>query len=588
MKYYIYFALFALIFNSCEMEELPQASVSKYPVFNSEAGLKLYSISFYNVLPDSKEIYAGDHGTDYLAETNINAFFTASFGPSESTGWSWTNLRNINYFIENCKSEDVPLAVREHYIGLARFWRAFFYFNMVKRFGDVPWISRPIDINDTEKLYAGRDPRKMVMDSVLADINYAIAKISTEKHPTSSIVTKWVAYGLKSRICLFEGTFRKYHSKFALQETANFWLEQAATAAKEIMDNSGYKLNLVGGVDLAYRNLFISPLTVNDEVMFALTFDKVQNVMHASTFYYISPTYGSRPSLTRTFVNTYLNLDGTPFTSKMGYETMIFPEEVKNRDLRLKQTIRTGNYARLNAGLKIISPPDFSHTLTGYMPIKWSDDDTYYETGGYSINSISIIRYAEVLLNYAEAKAELGTLTNSDWERTIGALRARAGITNGLTQLPTVVDVYLQTTYFPDISNPVILEVRRERSIELVLEGFRFYDLVRWKRGELVKAKWRGIYVPQLNDPMDLNEDGIFDVIFVEVKPSQIPNVPYKYVVVGPINNSTLTQSLTNGASGELTWMDNVPRNWEDKHYFYPIPLLDILKNPKLNQNPGW
>jgi starch-binding outer membrane protein, SusD/RagB family len=304
---------------------------------------------------------------------------------------------------------------------------------------------------------------------------------------------------------------------------------------------------------------------------------------------YTSPTYGVKSSLTRQFVNTYLTLDGTPFTSNTDYETMIFPEEVKNRDLRLKQTIRLGDYKRVSGGQLIPAPPDFGYVLTGYMPIKWVLDDTYYDLRDYNDNSVSFIRYAEVLLNYAEAKAELGTLTDSDWAITIGALRARAGITGGLNQLPNEIDEYLQSTYFPEINNPVLLEIRRERGIELVMEGFRFDDLKRWKKGDLMKMNWRGYYVPELDVPMDLNEDGIDDVIFVEEVPSPLPDVSYEFVAVGAtINNEPNPQRLTNGTNGELTWLDNIPRIWDEKRYFYPIPEQDYLMNPSLGQNPGW
>jgi hypothetical protein len=138
----------------------------------------------------------------------------------------------------------------------------------------------------------------------------------------------------------------------------------------------------------------------------------------------------------------------------------------------------------------------------------------FYDGGTRNDNSISLIRYAEVLLNYAEAKAEVGTITNEDWSKTIGALRGRAGITGGLTSLPVTIDTYLQQNYFPAISDPVLLEIRRERGIELSWEGLRYNDLIRWKRGELLTKSWNGFYVPALNTPLDLNEDGKMDVLF--------------------------------------------------------------------------
>jgi hypothetical protein len=585
----IYLTLFAFLFTGCEMQELPKSEVSKEAVFNTEAGLELYSNSFYNILPSAQDIYLGDDMSDYIARNSMAQFLTGGYGPNQSSGWSWSNLRNINFFIANVTDESIDVSVRNHYIGLARFFRAYFYFEKVKRFGNVPWIGRVPDVDDEDLLYAGRDPRTLVMDSVLADINFACENITRESDATSSLVSKWAAYSLKSRICLFEGTFRKYHTDFGLQSTANAWLEQAASAAKQVIDHSGYGLNYSGGDDMAYRNLFISTNPVNTEIILAVVMNQELGILHAANWKYTSPTYGVKSSLTRTFVNTYLNLDGTPFTSTPDYETMIFADEVKNRDLRLKQTIRLGDYKRVSGGQQLPAPPNFGYSLTGYMPIKWCLDDTYYDLRDYNNNSVSIFRFAEILLNYAEAKAELGTLTDSDWAITIGALRARAGISGGLNQLPNEVDEYLQSTYFPEINDPVLLEVRRERAIELVMEGFRFYDLTRWKKGDLLKMNWRGFYVPELDVPMDLNEDGIDDVIFVEEVPNPLPNVTYEFVGVGAtINNEPNPQRLTNGTSGELTWLDNIPRIWDEKRYFYPIPEQDYLMNPNLGQNPGW
>ncbi len=136
--------------------------------------------------------------------------------------------------------------------------------------------------------------------------------------------------------------------------------------------------------------------------------------------------------------------------------------------------------------------------------------------------------------------------------------------------------------YFPNISNPVILEIRRERGIELALEGFRFYDLIRWKRGELFEMEWRGIYVPEANKLIDLDEDGKPDVFFFTTTPAtQQSGVTY-------INVGVAAQKLTNGTSGEITWLTNIPRKFEEKKYFYPIPETHLLTNSKLGQNPGW
>ncbi len=588
-KYSIALILAGLSLAGCnDLNQMPEATASREAVFGSEKGLDLYANSFYDNLPTASDIHQSDAMADYAARTQVPDFLReGAFGPRQSSGWSWTALRNINYFIANNTSPAVPVEIRRHYMGLARFFRAYFYFDKVKRFGDVPWINTPMNVTDPA-LFNGRDPRTMVMDSVLADLNYAAQNIRTTTDNSRSLITKYVALGFKSRVCLFEGTFRRYRKSYNLGSTAEKWLTEAAAAATTVMSEGGFSLNETGGTDKSYRQLFINKTPVTNEIMLSAVVDPALSVYNDANWWWTSATYGARVSFIRTFVNTYLNIDGTPFTGKQGYETMTFMDEVKNRDKRLQQTIRMGNYTRINGGATEPGPPVFSYTYTGYMPIKWSLDDTYYDGGSRNDNSISMMRYAEILLNYAEAKAELGTLTNDDWTKTVGALRKRAGITAGLTAKPTVVDPYMKANYFPEISDPSLMEIRRERGIELVLEGFRFYDIVRWNRGQLMEQTWNGFYVPALDKPLDLNEDGKNDVVFYKVKPAtQLAGVTY-INVAETINGVPNPQRLKNDTYGELTWLSNIPRKWEEKHYLYPIPETDRLMNPKIGQNPGW
>src|SRR5699024_7612070 len=248
-------------------------------------------------------------------------------------------------------------------------------------------------------------------------------------------------------------------------------------------------------------------------VILADVFSTELGVQHDANWWYNSGTYGDHLGFIRPFINTFLMRDGTPFTDKNGYKTMTYIEEVKNRDTRLSQTIRMPDYKMKNSSdEEVNTPPNFSVTFSGYQPIKWCIPDEHYDDRNYNINSVPVFRYAEVLLNYAEAKAELGTITDADWNETIGELRRRGGITNGTTTLPAKVDPYLQKTYFPNISNPVILEIRRCRGIELSLEGFRFDDIRRWKLGKLMEMAWTGIYIAAANRLMDITGDGKRDV----------------------------------------------------------------------------
>lgn len=583
--------------SGCDLEQNPVATSSKAAVFGTETGLDLYANSFYNWLPSADNITRADALSDYAARRDIPSFVRPGVYSSRVTdntsasayelvalggdwNWGWGTLRNINYFLVNNTDPGVPADVRAHYDGLARFFRAWFYFEKVKRFGDVPWIDRPLDVSDPQ-LYGPRDPRALVMDKVIEDLDFAIANLRTVNEPSRTLITQDVARALKSRVALFEGTMRKYHPELGLSASANSWLELSAATARELMDSGRYSLFTGAGVDGSYRQVFIRDAPVTTEVLLTVASSTALGVRHAANWWYTSATTGVRFSFIRPFIHTYLNVDGTPFTDREGYETMTFPEEMKGRDQRLGQTIRAHDYRRVNAGVAIPAPPAFSYTFTGYHPIKWSVDDVAVDGGNNNTNAVSVFRYAEVLLNYAEAKAELGTLIDAEWAETVGALRGRAGITGGLTALPTAVDPFLQSTYFPDIASPVILEVRRERGIELALEGFRFYDIVRWRRGELMEMPWTGIYVPEANQDMDLDEDGKPDVHFFTVQPTST-TTGVLYI------NVNSDYRLTGGTSGEITWRTAVPRQWEAKNYLYPIPENHLLTNPALQQNPGW
>ncbi|WP_225975164.1 RagB/SusD family nutrient uptake outer membrane protein [Anseongella ginsenosidimutans] len=359
-RYPLYLVLLAGCLVSCEkLDQVPEDTATKDAVFGSENGLELYSISFYDILPSGNDIHRGDALADYAARTQVPDFIRpGAFDARQSSGWDWEGLRNLNYFIENCTNPAIPEETRRHYIGLARFFRAWFYFEKVKRFGDVPWISKAMSVDDPG-LFSSRDPRTLVMDSVLADLDYACENIRTTEDETRSLITTFVAYAFKSRVCLFEGTFRKYHTNYDLGSTAGTWLKEAEEAAKFVMDNSGFSLYEGVGPESSYRQVFISKAPVASEVMLSAVADPSLSVFNDANWWWTSSTYGSRVSFTRTFINTYLNRDGTPFTNVPGHETMTFPEEVKNRDLRLSQTIRMGDYKRINGGVEEPAPPYF-------------------------------------------------------------------------------------------------------------------------------------------------------------------------------------------------------------------------------------
>ena len=583
--HYILSVLALLSFVSCNLDEVPVDTGTNQAIFGSESGLELYTNSFYDILPNTDVgVFQGDDASDLVARNGVdNLLAPNALSPITSSGWSWSDLRNINYFIENAENSPVP--EKNHYIGMARFFRALFYFEKVKRFGDVPWIDRTIEITDDVTLHGPRTDRFEVMDNVLADLNYAIENITLTSDPSATRITKNVARAYKTRIALYEASLRKYHTSYNMQGTANAWYEEVVSTANDI---TGFTLHQGASDDRSYRELFITKAPFADETILAVALDASLQVFSSANRRFISPTYGNRPSLTRNFVNTYLNLDGTPFTSDPNYKTTPFIEEVQDRDLRLKQTIRLGDYHRTENAVPIVSPPNFNQTFTGYQPIKWCYDERFpYDDESRNDNAHIIMRYAEVLLNKAEALAELGTMTSADWAETIGALRERAGITGTtLTTMPTVADPYLVDYYKGKFTDPVLLEVIRERAVELVFEGLRPSDLIRWHIGELfADAPMNGMYVPALGE-YDLNGDGIMDVSFYQGTRPEPSNPSIAFVDVTPSSAAGRIQ-LSNGTSGEVIWNPGV-REWSDNKYLYPIPEADRDQNPALGQNPGW
>ena len=366
---------------------------------------------------------------------------------------------------------------REHFDGIARFFRAYFYFEKVKRFGEVPWFDRELSSTDPE-LFRPRDSRDIIMDKILDDLTYAINNISDKKDLYN--VTHWTALALKSRICLFEGTFRKYHGIPGYEK----FLNECATASKLFIDNAPYAIYQTGAQP--YRDLFSSMNAIEEEVILARDYDRSQNVMHEANANTLSPTYG-RPGMNKKIVNSYLMTNGTRFTDQPGYKTMQYYDEMQNRDPRLTQTVVGPGYMRINSDK--VESPNFSSSTTGYQITKWVTDAS---GDGYlgSSNDYILFRAAEVYLNYAEAKAELGTLTQEDLKISIKKIRDRVGMPNiDMDAANANPDPYLCAleSGYQNVTGPnkgVILEIRRERTIELLLEGFRYYDIIRWKEGK--------------------------------------------------------------------------------------------------------
>lgn len=569
-------AMLALIIASCQdmLDQPPDDAVTSEEFFNRGDDLEAYTNDLYDVLP-TKTVYMDDANSDnILGVSAADRLKGTRIVPTDrgSGGWSWDHLRRINYFLENYnKVEDEE--AKAQYSGIARFFRAYFYYDKVKRFGEVPWYSEVLEQDNEQLLKKARDPRALVMDSVLADINYAVDNIPAEKQLNR--ITKYTALILKARISLFESTFRKYHD---LGEHETF-LEEAVSAARELIDSGAYTLYTSGGPGQAYLDLFARNNQDMTETILAVDYEFGIRT-HDLAYRMTAPTQG-RWGLAKDLVNSYLMDDGRPFTDQEDYETRGFYEEMQHRDPRLTQTTAGPDYQTYGSDER--EPVDLDITRTGYRVIKGLPPKGEQWGSGGSYNDVILFRYAEALLVYAEAKAELGTLTQADLDISINRLRDRAGMPPlSMATANANPDPYQEAMYDnveQGANKGVILEIRRERRIEMVNEGLRWDDLMRWKEGKKVEKPITGIYFPGLG-AHDFNNDGHDDVYLHDGDASGAPSE-----VTSTIN--TNERPLTDGTSGNLELFTGGSFE-EPKDYYYPIPKEDLELNENLEQNPGW
>ena len=571
------------------LDQYPLDAISPETYYNNADELRSATNQFYGMFPGAASGYT--ESADVVCTFNLPAEVQGiRTVPTSGGGWNWEYLRAVNFYLSHSvRCDDVD--AREHFDGIARFFRAYFYFEKVKRFGEVPWFDRELSSTDPE-LFRPRDSRDFIMDKILDDLTYAINNISDKKDLYN--VTHWTALALKSRICLFEGTYRKYHGIPGYEK----FLDECATASKLFIDNAPYAIYKTGAQP--YRDLFSSMNAIEEEVILARDYDRAQNVMHEANANTLSPTYG-RPGMNKKIVNSYLMTNGDRFTDQPGYETMQYYDEMQNRDPRLTQTVVGPGYMRINS--TTVSSPNFGASTTGYQITKWVTDAS---GDGYlgSSNDYILFRAAEVYLNYAEAKAELGTLTQDDLKISIKKIRDRVGMPNiDMDAANANPDPYLCAleSGYQNVTGPnkgVILEIRRERTIELLLEGFRYYDIIRWKEGKVFEQPYKGMYFPGLTqgsgdnryDVFDMNDGTVGDkekvdiCIYTGKKPS-VKNIRKFYKLGDEF-------VLTDGDKGNIICHDieKEPRQWrEDRDYLYPIPTQErLLSNGTLFQNPNW
>lgn len=463
---------------------------------------------------------------------------------------AYTGIGRVNYFLNNYnRAETVKEEIRERYAAEAYFYRAYNYWVLTSYFGDVPYITDELSVESPD-VYRGRDPRKTVIENVTKDLEDHY-KYLPEYIPAASSefgrVSQCAALALLSRIYLYNGMY-----------------EEAADAAERAMNNSYHELYSTGNPDVDYVNLFnytgrASRNAANKETLLAFVYnydlgEAARQSHNLSRECWVPGDY-ARFVPTNSMIEAYLTKDGQIWDPS----TVDTYEDVfKDRDPRMVQSIlapdtpweggKSGDL--LSTDDKIYTYPLLTNnktaamTYSGYYMRKYVEPSTVKYVG-HDDNDLIMLRYAEVLLNYAEAKEMLGQLTQADLDKSINLLRDRVGMVHmKLSQLPAGSDIRT--------------EIQRERRIELFFEGHRYFDIIRWKQGHILGEDLLGVnkrWLDQSRLAVDLDKD-----LTWQTKDGQ----QYLLIETGRTFNP-------------------------DKHYLLPIPFKQMQLNPNLApQNPGW
>lgn len=535
IKYIMLFAVMALMGCSSFLEKEPLVTLSPTNFWKTESDLRLALNMLYKKMSRSYSI--DNRSADTFAASG-NDISSGTYTPP-NTDDTWSNcykwIRITNDFLENYQQATLSEDILNRYAGEARFFRAYYYYQLVTRFGDVLLITKTLDI-DSPELRQPRASKDQVWNLIIEDLQFAVAHIPVKSKMKADIgrVTKGTAQAFLARAALYAGTHYKYH----MGNNHEQYLQIAKEAAKGVMDSKEYSLYS------DFRNLFLYPGIDSEEHIFSYRYSEELGEMNTKTRAIIYD-YDCEP--TKYMADNFLCKDGLPI-EKSAYKVEYLPlgKEFENRDPRMALTIwKPGD----PFSGKPFVPSLATQTRTGYMYKKAGVEEafTYVPTAVY-VDEI-LIRYAEVLLTYAEATYELdGKVSDEDLNVSINLLRDRfQGDPNCLPHL---------TNDFV-IKNGLNMrdEIRRERRSELSGEALRYDDIIRWKIAEtelpraILGAKFDVSVYPDIKPGKDilLDENGF---ILVQKKEARSFDV--------------------------------------NKNYLYPLPLREISLNPDMKQNPGW
>ena len=539
---------------SCDsfLDREPLDKISSEAYFKTAKDLELYVNQFYTVFPAFGGFGIGylatDGNSDNMVTEDYNtqlAGYTTVPGNASDAGWNWGEIRSINYMLGNLGHMETAFDQNKQFIGEAYFFRSYYYFSLLKKFGDLPWVNEAYD-TDSKELFNPRVARNVIVDSMLVDLDKAIEYIPEKGKVDAGRLSKEAALLFKSRVALYEASWEKYHqgTKFGVEGSDyNAYYRVAADAAKQVMDMGTYSLFTTGDPNTSYYNLFNkTEFQDNPEVILARTYSLLLGLTHRAQNYLIYR--GSRTGLSKSLVNDYLCLDGKPVAAHPEHSDKNLTDEIKDRDPRLAQTIWCPGDLRYGVGeeplyfeLPFLNLTGEQHCTTGYQLKKGSDpycvDTENAETG------VIVFRYAEALLNYAEAANEyygpdhkdvLGDQEISPYI-VLRKIRECAGIEPGEDGTYGIENNMSQA----DMTEAI----RLERRLDLAFEGHRFFDVRRWMIAEDTDNR--------MMHGFEITRNG-------EQKTGRI--------------------------------IDTRQHTFRKAMYFYPIPYKETVKSPDLLQNP--
>lgn len=556
-KKYNYLAIAAAVLSmtSCDLDMMPETTMTDAAFWKTENDLRGACNRFYQQMTGSLGGFSHDYRSDELRGNSANSTSDGSW-TIPSTSGSWTDpywrIFISNNIIEKAERATVTEEVRNKYLAEARFFRAYHFFELVKKYGDVPMIMKAVNNTQDPVLEMPRTPREEVIRQCYEDLDFAVEWLPDIDHvDTWGHVSRSAALAMLVRIGLYEGTYIKYHN---LQEGDYRSHLKKAIDAAETMMNVDKKHGLYPDFQALFtydgegrqnqENVFVRVFGPNEAPV------NTNNQTHSN-----SRQMENTVSVTRNMVDLFLYTDGLPREKsplKISPETN-FNDVFENRDPRLNMTVyKAGDEAYKGAYIPFSFRNGYN-LKKGFIMKDWTN------LNAEAVDKM-VIRYAEVLISYAEALYEYnGNITDTQLDETVNALRRRAG-------MPAML-----TNAFAKTNNlDMLQEIRRERTVEFIDENMRYDDIIRWKIAETVLPDY--LLGARLST-LDVGE-------------SKVDELKNRITLNGGMFEG---KKVCDEDSIYILELAEDRRFDPEKDYLYPVPLQEItLSGNNVTQNPGW